>query len=71
MLFVQGSRDAFGTPDELKPIIDRLDPTPDLYVVESGDHSFKVLKSAKIGQQEVYAAIQDRIDTWLRKISAG
>jgi predicted alpha/beta-hydrolase family hydrolase len=70
MLFVQGSRDAFGTPDELKSIIDRLDPPPDLYVVESGDHSFKVLKSAKIGQQEVYAAIQDRIDTWLRKTSA-
>jgi uncharacterized protein len=70
MLFVQGSRDAFGTPDELKSIIDRLDPPPDLYVVETGDHSFKVLKSAKIGQQEVYAAIQDRIDTWLRKISA-
>jgi uncharacterized protein len=70
MLFVQGSRDAFGTPDELKSIIDRLDPPPDLYVVESGDHSFKVLKSAKIGQQEVYAAIQDRIDIWLRKTSA-
>jgi uncharacterized protein len=70
MLFVQGSRDAFGTPDELKSIIDRLDPPPDLYVVETGDHSFKVLKSAKIGQQEVYAAIQDRIDIWLRKTSA-
>jgi uncharacterized protein len=70
MLFVQGSRDAFGTPDELKSIIDRLDPPPDLCVVETGDHSFKVLKSAKIGQQEVYAAIQDRIDIWLRKTSA-
>ena len=70
MLFVQGSRDVFGTPDELKPIIERLEPRPDLYIVESGDHSFKVLKSAGVGQQEVYRAIQDRIEAWLRAISA-
>jgi len=70
MLFVQGSRDAFGTPDELKLIIERLEPRPDLYIVESGDHSFKVLKSAGVGQQEVYRAIQDRIEAWLRAISA-
>jgi predicted alpha/beta-hydrolase family hydrolase len=70
MLFVQGSRDAFGTPDELKPVIDRLQPTADLYVVEGGDHSFKVLKSAGIRQQEVYRAIQQQIETWLRGISS-
>lgn len=70
MLFIQGSRDAFGTPDELKPIIDWLEPPADLYVVEGGDHSFKVLKNARIGQQEIYRAIQDRIETWLRTISA-
>jgi len=70
MLFVQGSRDVFGTPDELKLIIERLEPRPDLYIVESGDHSFKVLKSAGVGQREVYRAIQDRIEAWLRAISA-
>jgi uncharacterized protein len=66
MLFIQGSRDAFGTPDELRPIIDPLAPSGELYVVEDGDHSFKVPKSAGIGQQEVYRKIQDRIETWLR-----
>ena len=69
MLFIQGSRDAFGTPNELQPIVDRLQPTADLYVVEGGDHSFKLLKSAGIGQQEVYCAVQRRIETWLRGIS--
>ncbi len=66
MLFVQGSRDAFGTPDELQPIIKPLDAPADLYVVEGGDHSFKVLKSAGVAQQDVYRSIQDRIATWLR-----
>ena len=69
MLFVQGSRDAFGTPDELQPIIARLRPAAELYVVEGGDHSFKVPKRAGVGQQEVYAAIQDYVAEWLRQRS--
>ena len=71
MLFVQGSRDAFGTPAELQPIISQLEPPADLFVVEGGDHSFKVPKSAGVKQQDVYRAIQDRIETWLRMIVSG
>ena len=71
MLFVQGSRDAFGTPAELQPILTRLEPAADLFVVEGGDHSFKVPKSAGVRQQDVYRAIQDRIETWLRMIVSG
>jgi predicted alpha/beta-hydrolase family hydrolase len=70
MLFVQGSRDAFGTPAELQPIVSQLKPAADLFVVEGGDHSFKVPKSAGVKQQAVYRAIQDRIETWLRMIVA-
>ncbi len=66
MLFVQGSRDAFGTPDELRPIIAQLKAPCELHVVEGGDHSFKVLKRAGVGQDETYRAIQDRIAQWLR-----
>jgi hypothetical protein len=68
MLFVQGSRDTFGTPAELQSIISQLEPAADLFVVEGGDHSFKVPKSAGVKQQDVYRAIQDRIETWLRMI---
>jgi uncharacterized protein len=70
MLFVQGSRDAFGTPAELQPIISQLEPPADLFVVDGGDHSFKVPKSIGLKQQDVYRAIQDRIETWLRLIVA-
>jgi uncharacterized protein len=70
MLFVQGSRDAFGTPAELEPIISQLEPAADLFVVDGGDHSFKVPKSIGVKQQDVYRAIQDRIETWLRLIVA-
>ena len=66
MLFVQGARDAFGTPDELRPIIGKLKVPAELYEVAGGDHSFKVLKRAGVTQEETYKAVQDRIDHWLR-----
>jgi predicted alpha/beta-hydrolase family hydrolase len=66
MLFVQGSRDAFGTPQELRPILEKLQVPAELHEVAGGDHSFKVLKSAGVTQADVYTAVQDRIDQWLR-----
>jgi uncharacterized protein len=69
-LFVQGSRDTFGTPDELLPIIQNLKAPADLYVVEGGDHSFKVLKRAGVSQEDTYKAVLDRIELWLRQTFA-
>src|SRR5215468_4132894 len=66
MLFVQGSRDAFGTPDELKPILCELKGPVDLCVVEDGDHSFKVPKRSGRSQDQVYDFVLDEIVHWLR-----
>jgi predicted alpha/beta-hydrolase family hydrolase len=66
MLFVQGARDVFGTPQELRPIIEKLAAPAELFEVPSGDHSFKVLKRAGASQEDTYKAILDRIDQWLR-----
>ena len=66
MLFVQGSRDAFGTPEELRPFMRKLKARAELHVVEGGDHSFKVPKRAGLSQADVYKSVQDRIDQWLR-----
>ena len=66
MLFVQGSRDAFGTPEELRPVIKTLKAPAGLYVVEGGDHSFKILR-AGLTQEETYKAVLDRIELWLRQ----
>jgi predicted alpha/beta-hydrolase family hydrolase len=67
MLFVQGSRDPFGTPDELRPIIKELKAPAELSFVAGGDHSFKVLKRADVAQEETYTAVLDRIEVWLRQ----
>jgi hypothetical protein len=65
MLFVQGSRDAFGTPAELTTIVDRLQPRPTLHVVEQGDHSFKLSRKDPAAQAAVYAAVQQAIVDWI------
>jgi predicted alpha/beta-hydrolase family hydrolase len=70
MLFVQGARDAFGTPAELLPIIQHLKAPTELYVVDGGDHSFKVPKRGGIPQEEVYTAVLNEIEGWLgRKVA--
>jgi predicted alpha/beta-hydrolase family hydrolase len=68
MLIVQGERDTFGTPAELRPVIARLQPTPTLHVVESGDHSLKLTRSDKTAQAALYDAVQHRIVDWLRGV---
>jgi predicted alpha/beta-hydrolase family hydrolase len=63
LLFCQGSRDTFGTEDEIKAIIKKHKLRATLYVIESGDHSFKVPKSVK-PQQQVYEDVMDEVVKW-------
>jgi uncharacterized protein len=66
MLFIQGSRDAFGTPSELKPVLGSLSPLPTLHTVHGGDHSFKVAgRDAKQKQAAVYEDIHRAILEWI------
>jgi uncharacterized protein len=66
MLFVQGSRDAFGTPDELAPMLKDLRAPAELCVVQGGDHSYKVPKRAGRTQEQVYQFVLDEVERWLR-----
>ncbi len=65
MLFVQGTRDAFGTPAELTPILTHLTPRPMLHAIEGGDHSFKVSRKDPAAQEAVYANVHDVLIAWM------
>jgi len=65
-LFVQGTRDSFGTPDELRVHLPSYGGRADLLVVEGGDHSLKPPRSAKRGAAETYSGIQDEIAGWIK-----
>jgi uncharacterized protein len=68
MLFVQGTRDAFGTPDELAPILAHVTPAPTMHPVTGGDHSFKVGGRDKPKQTAVYEEIQRTIAHWMSAV---
>ena len=66
LLFLQGTRDPFGTPDELRAVIKQLKLRATLHEVAGGDHSFTVPKKWPASQPEVYAAAQEAIIEWIK-----
>jgi uncharacterized protein len=63
MLFVQGTRDAFGTADEIRALLGRL-PRASLHEVPGGDHSFKVSGRGTPGAGVVMAQVLDAVARW-------
>ena len=66
MLFVQGSRDAFGTPAELAPIIGTIGPSASIHVVAGGDHSLKLARKDPAAQAAVYDDVLRTMVEWVR-----
>jgi uncharacterized protein len=66
MLFIQGSRDAFGTPAELAPALAPVAPPATIHVVTGGDHSFKVSRAGD--QAAVYEDVQRTIAAWVHRV---
>jgi predicted alpha/beta-hydrolase family hydrolase len=71
MLFVQGARDPFGTPDELRPHIEGLAAPVTLHGVENGDHSLAPPKRGPRSSDEVYSELQDTVATWIAGVIGG
>jgi predicted alpha/beta-hydrolase family hydrolase len=67
MLFVQGDRDAFGTPDELAPALTGISPAPTVHVVRGGDHSFKLPRKNPADQATLHRNIQQTIVEWISR----
>jgi predicted alpha/beta-hydrolase family hydrolase len=64
MLFVQGERDAFGTREEMAPLVDRLksrNSGTQLYVVEGGDHSLATRRGRASAGDGVLATVADEV----------
>ena len=68
MLFVQGTRDALGSPDEIRPHIKNLRPAPKIYEIEGGDHSFKAPKKFGKPPDQIFDDAMNEIDRWARTI---
>lgn len=67
MLLLQGSRDALAVLKLLKPLCRRLGKKAELFVIEGGDHSFHMLKSAGKSDEEVLDAVAERAAAWMKE----
>jgi uncharacterized protein len=60
MLFLHGTRDPFGTKEEMRELIDEL-PTSTLNIVEGGDHSLVTGRGKMLAP-----AVLDAVRDWMR-----
>lgn len=65
ILIVQGTRDTFGTRQEIEPVFGALKTRVDYEFIEPGDHSFAVPKSSGRTESVVLDGVADRVASWI------
>lgn len=65
MLFVQGTEDSLGNPDEIKRVVDGIGPEAALHFVESAGHGFSVPGRP---DQDVYTEMARAVTNWISQL---
>ena len=65
MLFLQGSRDGLAELRLLKPLCATIGARAELIVIDGGDHSFHMLKSAGRSDSEVLGDVARKAAAWM------
>jgi predicted alpha/beta-hydrolase family hydrolase len=68
MLFLQGTRDTLADLKLLRPICAKLGSRATLYVIETADHSFHMLKSSGRSDTEVLRELAETVESWADRI---
>ena len=61
-----GTRDSLCDLSQLRSVLSKLKESWDLEVIEGGDHSFNLPRSATILQEDIYSRILDKTKAWLK-----
>lgn len=70
-LFVSGTRDAFGTPAELKKYAKKVKGRVSFHWIETGDHGFTPLKSSGLAVAGVLAEVAGVVVDFVTALPAG
>ena len=68
MLFLQGTRDNLANLELLKPVCQKLGKRATLHIVEGGDHSFHLPKSAGRPDEDVIDELARVVSQWATKL---
>lgn len=67
MLFLSGTRDALAELDLLEPVVKKLGTNATLHLLDTADHSFKILKRTRTSSEDVIAEAARVAREWLDK----
>jgi predicted alpha/beta-hydrolase family hydrolase len=68
VLFASGTRDAFGTAEELKKHAKKIKGRVTFHWIDTADHGFKPLKSSGITQPQALADVGDAVVEFVRSL---
>lgn len=64
MIFLTGTRDALNDLDLFRPVIKKLGKRATLHLLETADHSYKVLKKTRTSAEDVFAEMARVTAEW-------
>jgi predicted alpha/beta-hydrolase family hydrolase len=68
MLFLSGTRDTLAELDLLEPVVEKLGKRATLHLVDTADHSFKILKKTRSSSEDVFAETARVVREWAQRI---
>ena len=71
MLFLSGTRDELATLDLLRPTIEKVGKYASLHLIETANHSYKVLKKTRTSTEDVFAEMARTTREWVDKLPGG
>ncbi len=68
MLFLSGTRDELATLDLLEPAIKKLGKHTTLHLIDTANHSYKILKKSRSSDEDVFAEMAGKTLSWISEI---
>ena len=65
MLFLSGTRDALAELELLEPVVEKLGSQATLHLLDTADHSFKILKRTRQSSEDVFAEMCRVVREWV------
>ena len=64
MLFLSGTREALAELELLEPVIKDLGDEATLHLLDTADHSFKILKRTRVSDEDVFVEMSRAVREW-------
>jgi uncharacterized protein len=64
MLFLSGTRDELATLDLLEPVVKGLERRATLHLIDTANHSYKVLKKTRVSDEDVFVEMARTVREW-------